>query len=180
MIFFFLLVLFQKSSRQREEKYLRLQLEQQRKAYEDMKRKMEYLQYQQEAGPDVARTTTGGSGYADFPEASPSSPQEGSDQLKLLAENPSSAETEVNVVVVDRTGHANGEVDGFTNACFNTSGDVPSPASNGDLAGNGNFGGQEGGATEGGSGFGAAASAGAMGNSAAPYLVREFCWSKNI
>lgn len=62
-----LVTLLQSASRKREEKYLRIQLEQQRKAYEDMKRQMEILQSAQSDAPGEGRIIKGSSGYADFP-----------------------------------------------------------------------------------------------------------------
>ena len=58
----------QNASRKREEKYLRLQLEQQKKAYEEMKRQMKILQSAQSDAPGEGRIVAGNSGYADFPD----------------------------------------------------------------------------------------------------------------
>ena len=60
----------QNASRKREEKYLRIQLEQQKKAYEDMKRQMIILQSAQSDAPGEGRIVAGGSGYADFEDVS--------------------------------------------------------------------------------------------------------------
>ncbi len=76
--------IFQKSSRKREEKYLRIQLEQQKKAYEEMKKQMEKLQSAQSDAPGEGRIAAGESGYADLnrksgspdpkPDSKPASP----------------------------------------------------------------------------------------------------------
>ena len=58
----------QNASRKREEKYLRLQLEQQKKAYKEMKRQMEILLSAQSDAPGEGRIVAGSSGYADFPD----------------------------------------------------------------------------------------------------------------
>ncbi len=59
---------WQKSTQKREEKYLLLQLEEQRKAYEEMKRKVEILQSAQSDEPGEGRLIASSTGYTDFPD----------------------------------------------------------------------------------------------------------------
>ena len=56
----------QNATRNREEKQLRMQLEQQRKAYAEMKRQMEILQSAQSDAPGEGHLVAGATGYADF------------------------------------------------------------------------------------------------------------------
>ena len=64
----FLLLYFQNAARQRRLKYLRVQLEQQNQAYEEMKRKVEKLQHSQ--AECKIHVSGGSSGYADFSDES--------------------------------------------------------------------------------------------------------------
>jgi len=138
-----------------------------------MKRQVEFFKGQkQEAGPDVARTTTGSSGYADFPGTSPpSSPQEGEGQLASLAENPSEQGMDVNIVVVNGSNRpSNGEGVGFANAMFGANGGTPSPVPpQGGSPGSDSLG-REVGASER-SGIEEASAGAVGGNAAAPYMV---------
>ena len=75
-----MIILFQSATRKREEKYLRIQLEQQRKAYEEVKRQMEMLQSAQSDAPGEGRIMAGSSGYAVLPSSDHAPSSDGQQQ----------------------------------------------------------------------------------------------------
>ena len=106
----FLLPYFQNAARQRRLKYLRVQLEQQNQAYEEMKQKVEMLQHSQaeckshvsgeSSGyadfSDVSSTQIGGADGGDMPDEQQQGQQEQKQQQLSIARSHSSAEESQN------------------------------------------------------------------------------------